>query len=62
MREAQNNATRAACQAQDFIDKEDQGLEEQETIIAAKARTDGARVGREFNRKRFKVNAVLSES
>jgi hypothetical protein len=44
------------------IDEEERNLEEQDAILAAKARSRGARVRREFDDRRFEVAAACSES
>jgi hypothetical protein len=72
MRTAQNEAARTARLAHDLIDEEEQEQEVAATMeaakmaadnmIAAKAKSKGARARREFERKRFEINATLSET
>jgi hypothetical protein len=57
----QNQINRRAQEQEALIDEE-QDLEEQESILAAKARSRGARVRRKFDDRRFEVAAARSES
>jgi hypothetical protein len=76
LRAAQNEAARTARLVQDLIDEEELEVNEQEaadaarlavkaataSMIAAKAKSKGARARREFERKSFEINATLSEA
>jgi hypothetical protein len=62
VQEDRNQIDRRVREEQALIDEEEQNLEEQEAILAAKARSRGARVRQELDRRRFEVGAALSES
>jgi hypothetical protein len=75
LRAAQNEAERKACISQSRLDEEKLELNEQEAaeaarlkmaaddaIVAEKAKSNRSRVRRELERKRFEVDAALSET
>jgi hypothetical protein len=66
LRIAQNEAARIAHLAQSSINKEERDLEEREEMeaarIAANAKTEGSKVRQELERRRFEVEATLTES
>jgi hypothetical protein len=69
VQEKRNQINGRAREQEALIDKEERNLEEQTAaasmevaIIAAKAKTDGAKVRRELDRRRFEIEATLSES
>jgi hypothetical protein len=62
VQEEQNQINRWAREQEALIDEEERNLEEQEAILAAKARSRGARVRQELDNRRFEVGSARSES
>jgi hypothetical protein len=62
VQEEQNQINRRAREQEARIDEEERDLEEQDAILAAKARSRGARVRREFDDRRFELATARSES
>jgi hypothetical protein len=62
VQEEQKQINRRAREEEALIDEEERNLKEQEAILAAKARSRGARVRRKLDDRRFEVGATRSES